>query len=154
MPPQAKMGRTVRGFSESELTETLDDLRNRIVAERADLREALERTKLKRALAMLLVGLRKREDLTQSELADAAGWDKAFVSRLESAGDQLPNLETIVRYAKVCGADLRLYVEGDDAIEGVVLNDKFQPEAIAAGEPAEPDIYPAVPAAQPYDADE
>jgi transcriptional regulator with XRE-family HTH domain len=88
----------------------LQDLQNEIFAEREDVRLAHERSRAKRAIAMALVGIRKIAGLTQTELAARAGWDKAFVSRLEGASGGLPQLETLVRYAGICGAPLRLVV--------------------------------------------
>lgn len=113
--------RQIRPAMNFETGESYDDLRNEVINERADVREAMERTKLKRALATMLVGLRKRKRLTQSQFADKAGWDKAFVSRIEGAGGGLPSLETIKHYATVCDAGLYLHVLGEGSIEGVVL---------------------------------
>lgn len=60
-----------------------------------------------------LLKLRRRAGLTQQELAARAGWDPAFVSRLESfprdgAPGALPDLETLARYAKACSCELAL----------------------------------------------
>ena len=106
--------------------ETYGDLRDRIVAERPDVREALARTKVKRALASALVGLRKSAGLTQSALAAKADWDKAFVSRLESATGGLPELDTLARYVSICGADVRLSFEGLEQPVEVRLTDDVE----------------------------
>jgi transcriptional regulator with XRE-family HTH domain len=58
----------------------------------------------KRALAIKLVRLRTDGNLTQSELAEKAGWHKSYVSRLESASGPMPDLRTIVKYTAACGA--------------------------------------------------
>jgi transcriptional regulator with XRE-family HTH domain len=97
-------GRTTR----DRLPQTVDELRREILAEREDVRLALERSRMKRSIAMTLVGLRKRVGLTQSELAAKVGWDKGYVSRLEGASGGLPDLETIRSYAAACQTSVRL----------------------------------------------
>lgn len=100
--------------------ETFDDLRDEILAERPDAREVWHASKLKRAVAMALVGMRKRVGLTQIEVAKRAGWDKGYVSRLEGVAGGLPELDTLVRYALACGCELRLglfHADGKEVVD-------------------------------------
>jgi transcriptional regulator with XRE-family HTH domain len=57
----------------------------------------------RRAISTALVRLRKQAGFTQVQLAERAGWDKAFVSRLEGAAGASPDTATLSRYARACG---------------------------------------------------
>ncbi len=72
---------------------------------RPELREAWERTRVARDLATALVQARTAAGLNQAQLARKAGWDKAFVSRLEDALSGTPDLATLARYLQACGRD-------------------------------------------------
>jgi len=98
------------GFGDVAVADPLRELQNEVLAEREDVRLAREKSRLKRAIAMALVGVRKKAGLTQTELAKQAGWDKAYVSRLEGASGGLPELETLMRYTSICRAPLRLAI--------------------------------------------
>jgi ribosome-binding protein aMBF1 (putative translation factor) len=91
-----------------QATQTVDQLRDEILATRKDVRAARERSRMKRSISMALVGLRKSAGLTQSELAARVGWDKSYVSRLEGASGGLPDLETLRHYANACQVCARL----------------------------------------------
>ncbi len=67
-------------------------------------RELWEQTEPKRKIGLMLARLRKVAGLSQMALAKNAGWDKAFVSRLEGAQGGMPDTDTISRYAAGCGA--------------------------------------------------
>lgn len=67
-----------------------------------------QKTAQRRALSQVLVRLRKGKNLTQKQLAARAGWDQAFVSRLESATGGWPDLHTLRRYAWACGEILSI----------------------------------------------
>jgi len=82
---------------------SFDSLHEEILASRPEVRAAWLATEGKRKLAAALVGMRKRAGLSQKELADSANWNKAFVSRLESARGAMPSVATITRYAEACG---------------------------------------------------
>ena len=75
-------------------------------------RQELRKTAEKRAIAGLLVRLRKHANLTQAELADRACWDKSFVSELEGAYGDMPDTRTIAGYATACGVTVRLVADG------------------------------------------
>jgi len=60
-------------------------------------------SRVKREIAAMLCGARTRAGLSASQLADRAGWDRATVSRLESASGGTPEAETIDRYLVACG---------------------------------------------------
>jgi transcriptional regulator with XRE-family HTH domain len=76
--------------------------RDELLAERPGFRRVWEDSEPKRAIAAALVRLRIQAGRTQSEIAEQAGWDKGFVSRLEAAAGPVPDTATIVRYAAAC----------------------------------------------------
>jgi transcriptional regulator with XRE-family HTH domain len=86
-------------------SENYADLKREFLETRPGFRKAWEESHPKRMIAMALVRLRKSMQLTQKDVADRAGWDKAFVSRLESASLRagVPDTLTIQRYAEACG---------------------------------------------------
>jgi transcriptional regulator with XRE-family HTH domain len=91
----------------------LQDLRDELLAKDPVFRAAWEASAPRRRLVTALVRLRRKADLTQQELAAKAGWERAFVSRLESLPRDrvslaLPDLATLARYAEACGCELAL----------------------------------------------
>jgi transcriptional regulator with XRE-family HTH domain len=107
---------------------TADDLREELLRTRADFRAEWETSEPKRRIAATLVRLRIRAGRTQSELAQLAGWDKAYVSRLESASGAVPDVQTIARYAQACDTSVGLVFASNKAtvgtaqvLEGVTL---------------------------------
>ena len=67
----------------------------------------------KRRIVTALLRMRALANLSQKELAERAGWNPAFVSRLESfprAGERLymPDLATLESYASACGCQIGL----------------------------------------------
>jgi len=76
---------------------------HKIARDRPDLTDHLDSTARKRALAIALVTVRKKLVLTQTQLAERAGFKQSFVSKLESPSGPMPETETIHRYAKACG---------------------------------------------------
>jgi transcriptional regulator with XRE-family HTH domain len=73
-------------------------------------RELWEKSEPKRQIALVLARVRKQAGRTQKDIADITGWDKAFVSRLESALGGLPDQQTIARYVEACNAKVGLVV--------------------------------------------
>lgn len=74
---------------------------------------AWETMEPKRRIVSALLRLRSAANLSQKELAERAGWQPAFVSRLESfpgAGERLymPDLATLETYARACGFEVGL----------------------------------------------
>jgi transcriptional regulator with XRE-family HTH domain len=72
--------------------------------DRPSFRARWEETKPKRDIAVSLARLRASAGLTQTKLAELTGWDKAFVSRLESAAGPVPDIATLSKYGEACGA--------------------------------------------------
>lgn len=99
---------------------TADDLREEILHTRADFREAWEASEPKRRIALALVRLRVHAGKSQTELAQQAGWDKAFVSRLESADGPVPDMQTVARYAQACDSLVGLVFTSGVAAAGAV----------------------------------
>ncbi|UYN97594.1 MAG: helix-turn-helix domain-containing protein [Enhydrobacter sp.] len=83
---------------------SLEEVEGEVLATRPDVRKIWDETASRRSLSMKLVGLRRSAGLAQSDIAARTGWDKAFVSRLESARGGFPDIATVNRYAEVCGA--------------------------------------------------
>jgi transcriptional regulator with XRE-family HTH domain len=75
---------------------------------------AWERIQPALQLVLMLVRLRKSRGLTQAAIAERAGWDKSFVSRLERPGDRMPDLLTVNRYLEACDARAGLVVATAD----------------------------------------
>lgn len=81
---------------------SFDDLQEERLQRDPEFRKLWEASAPKRAIAIALVRMRKQAKMTQSELAERANWDKAFVSRLEGATGPMPDTATLARYAKAC----------------------------------------------------
>ena len=94
-----------------------DDIHGDVVAQNPAVQDELHKTAQKRAIAQMLVRLRKHAGLSQTDLAVETGWNKSFVSRLEGAYGGMPDIGTIARYGTACGATLRLVADhaGDDS---------------------------------------
>lgn len=65
-------------------------------------------------IALALVAARRAAGLTQLQLAQRAAWHSQFVCRLESLHGRLPNLLTLIRYARACQLDLGLLFSTPD----------------------------------------
>ncbi|HEY9549496.1 MAG TPA: helix-turn-helix transcriptional regulator [Kiloniellaceae bacterium] len=92
---------------------TLDDLTQEMIAADAGFKQAWDALEAKRKIVASLLRLRAKADFTQKELAERAGWHPSFVCRLESfprEGEQLymPDLQTLMVYAQVCGSNLAM----------------------------------------------
>jgi transcriptional regulator with XRE-family HTH domain len=85
-------------------------LRDEILRDVPAAKEAWEASRGKRAAALMLARLRKAVRLSQKDVADRAGWDKSFVSRLEGAQGGVPDTQTMARFAEACGATMGLVV--------------------------------------------
>ncbi|MEJ1967177.1 MAG: helix-turn-helix transcriptional regulator [Rhizomicrobium sp.] len=96
--------------STSKPPRSVRDVMDEAMRGRPELREAWERTRVARDLATALVQARTAAGLNQAQLARKAGWDKAFVSRLEDALSGTPDLATLARYLQACGAMASLAV--------------------------------------------
>jgi transcriptional regulator with XRE-family HTH domain len=121
--PVASKGRKIVSKPE---TGSFDALQEQMLREDPEYRRLWEASAPKRAIAIALVRMRKQAGLTQTDLAQKAGWDKAFVSRLEGAGEAVPDTNTLARYAEACGRAVGLVfanVEEDRAqvIDAVTL---------------------------------
>jgi transcriptional regulator with XRE-family HTH domain len=116
-----------RTRASSQETGLLTDLRDELLQSDPEFRRLWEGSAAKRAIAIALVRMRKQAGRSQSEIAERAGWDKAFVSRLEGAAGAIPDTSTLVRYVAACGQALGLVfasVESDRAhvIDAVTLS--------------------------------
>jgi transcriptional regulator with XRE-family HTH domain len=132
------MGKLVSGESASSReTGSLTDLRDELLNADPEFRSLWEGNAAKRAIAIALVRMRKQAGRSQSEIAERAGWDKAFVSRLESAAAGVnPDTKTLVRYAAACGKALGLVFASVEADRAHVI-DAVTLAAPAAGHPFE-----------------
>lgn len=96
-----------------------DDVHESILNESPEIRALFAKTAKKRKFALLLAGIRKEAGLSQRDVANLAGWNKAFVSRLESAQGGIPDLDTLERYFRACGSAFGL-ITGSPGAEGHV----------------------------------
>jgi transcriptional regulator with XRE-family HTH domain len=103
-----------------------------------ELQREWERTAPERAVAAALVRIRRERGLSQGEVARAAAWDQAFVSRIESGRAGMPTLETIARYARICGGHARLDLTSGSGASAAVDLDAFAPNV----EPAASELAP------------
>lgn len=61
-----------------------------------------------RSIATVFTVIRTQAGMTQAEIAAKTGWNKAYISRLESAAGGVPDSVTIARYAEACGMEVGL----------------------------------------------
>lgn len=87
-----------------------DAVEKEVLGSFPQVRKLWDETEPRRRMSMMLIGLRKAASLSQKQVAERAGWDKAFVSRLESARGSIPDATTVARYAAVCGATAGIVV--------------------------------------------
>jgi transcriptional regulator with XRE-family HTH domain len=126
---------------------SFDVLQERMLRDDPEYRRLWEATEPKRKIAIALVRMRKQAGRTQSDVAQRAGWDKAFVSRLEGASGAVPDTSTLARYAEACGRSVGLVfleVEDDRAkvIDAVTLSapaaehpfERLRGDALALGQ--------------------
>jgi transcriptional regulator with XRE-family HTH domain len=123
------------------MTETIDTAHRRILASHPEIEALWKKTAERREVSEFLLRARYRAGLSQSQIAREAGWDKAFVSRLESVSSRFPDLQTISRYMTACGATVGLAVmESSDPnhagiIDAVPLNAAKPGQPLSGGKP-------------------
>lgn len=83
-------------------TGSLTDLREELLQADPAFKKLWNASAPKRGIAIALTRMRKQAGRTQAEIAARAGWDKAFVSRLEGASGPVPGTATLMRYAAAC----------------------------------------------------
>ena len=98
-------------------TKTLAEVKKGFLGRSSDNQKLWDETESKRALGMTLAQYRAEKRLSQTDVAERAGWDKAFVSRLEGAQGGYPETATLKRYVEACGAYL---------VVGVLDSENFQ----------------------------
>jgi transcriptional regulator with XRE-family HTH domain len=112
----------------SEEFESFEEVDRQIRSKRPDIEALWDKSKQKRGFSEFLLRARYRAGLSQSQLAERAGWDKSFVSRMESAFSPIPDLLTISRYMSACGETVGLTVfntanpEDLSIVDALVLN--------------------------------
>ena len=93
----------------TETRSSVRDIRETFLESRPDVRELWEAHQPRREIALAFVHIRTRAGLSQAEVAKRAGWNKSYVSRLESMDNgSVPDTETLARYARACEMDLGL----------------------------------------------
>ena len=94
---------------QSKVQASARDVRETFLESRPDVRELWDKHRSRREIALAFVHVRTRAGLSQGEVAKRAGWNKSYVSRLESIDDgSVPDTETLARYAGACGMGLGL----------------------------------------------
>jgi transcriptional regulator with XRE-family HTH domain len=82
-----------------------------------------EQGRVKRRFSLFIARIRKAANLTQKEVGNRSGWDKSFVSRLEGNQGQVPDVQTIVRFAIACKATIGLVaVRKDEKGNSVIID--------------------------------
>ena len=62
-------------------------------------------------VAITLVSLRRRANLSQRALAQRTGWKQSYIARLESiTNDQIPSMDTIAHFAMACEERVALHL--------------------------------------------
>jgi transcriptional regulator with XRE-family HTH domain len=112
---------------------SFDDVHEEILREFPPVEKLWRETKPRRRISLMLVRLRKERGLSQKQIAERAGWDKAFVSRLESSSDRLPDSDTVARYAAACGLTAGVVIGEPDSsymrvLGAVTLHSGFEQE--------------------------
>lgn len=108
--------------------ERFEDANRRILASHPEAEALWNRTAQRRKFSEFLLKARYRAGLSQAQIAEYAGWDKSFVSRLESVSGPVPDILTISRYMTACNATIGLVlvesIDPDHAgiIDSVPLN--------------------------------
>ena len=95
---------------------TLSDVKAEFIGSSPEACKAWEDTGPRRALSAMLVEARTRHGMSQSDIATSTGWDKGYVSRLESATDSFPSVKTLAKYLSACGEKLALSTYREDAV--------------------------------------
>jgi transcriptional regulator with XRE-family HTH domain len=113
--------------------EEVGDPRWRLLYEQPGFPDRLARHRTSLAIALELTGMRRRAGLGMRELARAAGWDAAFVARLEAGRGTIPTLGTLLRYARACGAEVDLVFRQVEEEARVGLGDDVLDQAAEGG---------------------
>jgi len=95
------------------MTDRFDDyhsLQRQLLDDVPELKSLWVKTHLKRLIGILFSRMRKITSLSQRDVAEISGWDKAFISKLEGVEGGVPDLHTISRYADACKLDVGIVV--------------------------------------------
>jgi transcriptional regulator with XRE-family HTH domain len=101
-----------------ESSQSLED--QLLLQEFPALKDLWGKTHLKRLVGILFSRMRKVAGMSQRDIAGMAGWDKAFISRLEGVDGGVPDLQTICRYADACNMDIGIVVSNRPGDAGYV----------------------------------
>ena len=78
--------------------------------EKQELRMEVETKAFANQIVKLLIAERKRQGITQQEIADITGMKAPNITRIESC-KFIPTLEVLMRYAKAVGKEIRFALE-------------------------------------------
>ncbi len=81
----------------------MNRFRKRIMVVRPELAERQAANAEKRALALMLVGLRWRANMTVAEISEETNLDLSDIQQLESLTGPLPSANDVERYTSACG---------------------------------------------------
>jgi transcriptional regulator with XRE-family HTH domain len=98
---------------------SLETVHAGVLRESRKIRQLWDETAPRRKISMMLVEMRRKAGLSQKQIAEVAGWNKGYVSRLESALDRTPDTTTLARYAAACGMSA-----------GFVIGEKVDPKHV------------------------
>ena len=119
----------------------MTDLTEALAAQDSEFANAMDENKRKRKLAVTLRSLRNAASLTQTAVAERSGLKQSHISKLESATGAMPTLETLLRYAAACNAELSLdfNLTSDEGNDATVLDVSVSPGTKPATK-AEPQV--------------
>ena len=101
---RAQQPKTVQEWIDSELRND------------AELRREVEETLNQMRIEQDLATLRERRQMSQSQLAKLLGVSQPAIAKLESGKAKNLELRTLVRYATVLGARVRVVIEEDERL--------------------------------------
>ncbi|MQY25132.1 helix-turn-helix transcriptional regulator [Nocardia aurantia] len=104
-------------------------------------RNAINLTKARRRLLRDLIGIRKRREISQAQVADAIGIDRSGISRFESDIEgSNPTIDVILRYAHAVGASIHMWAEPLEVAEARHVALIWQASADSSS-PSRPDFH-------------
>jgi transcriptional regulator with XRE-family HTH domain len=103
-----------------------------------------------RSIAAVLATVRTQAGLSQKQVAEKTGWDKAFVSKLESGTSGAPDLSTIARFAEACSVNAEIvFTSLDSKNKETRVSSYSIGRSFSASSPSE-GIHGKLPTAKPH----
>jgi transcriptional regulator with XRE-family HTH domain len=110
---------------------SLKSLMQEIVDDDPNLKENLKHLKPRVELARALIHIRRTAGLTRQQVAEVMDRDQSFVSRMESATGEFPNISSISAYAHACHSGFGLLFVQDIKAISVSMSDEKNEQAFS-----------------------